>query len=88
MLWNMNPKKLNVRMHPETGDLWLTEEAFRKPPKRIANITAHVLLALSAELTSVDGSKSLTRDVKFSDGMAIRITAEMIEDQPNEPEAS
>jgi hypothetical protein len=76
----MNPKKLNVRMHPETGDLWLTEERVRQTPKPIANITAHVLLALSAELTSVDGSKSLTRDVKFSDGMAIRITAEMIGD--------
>lgn len=41
----MNPKHLMVRMDPKTGDLWLTEERFRKPIKRISNITAHVLLA-------------------------------------------
>jgi hypothetical protein len=83
----MNPKHLSVRMDPKTGDLWLTEERFRKPIKKVANITAPVLLALSAELTSVDNSQSLTRDVRFSDGTAIRITAEMIQEDPNVDEA-
>lgn len=79
----MNPKHLSVRMDPKTGDLWLTEEKVRKPIRKIANITAPVLLALSAELVAEDNTKAFTRDVRFSDGTAIRITAEMIQEDPN-----
>ena len=74
----MNPKSLNVRVDRDTGDLWLTEEKYRKPSRKIANITAHVLLALSAELTAEDGSDSLTREVRFSDDMVIRVTVQML----------
>lgn len=87
----MNPKSLSVRVDRHTGDLWLTEEKYRKPPRKIANITAHVLLALSAELTAEDGSDSLTREVKFSDDMVIRVTVQMVNqatgpDDPLRPE--
>ncbi len=81
----MNPKHLHVRADRETGDLWLTEERYAKPIRRVKNITAPVLLAMSAELTSVENSPVLTRDVKFSDGTAIRITVELIEGTSNEP---
>lgn len=77
----MNPKHLMVRMDPKTGDLWLTEERFRKPIKRISNITAHVLLALASDIVAEANTVSTTRDVKFSDGHRIRIT---IEDLPTE----
>ena len=73
-------------MHPETGDLWLTEERFRKPVKRIANINHHVLLALAADLTAENGTKTVTRDIKFSDGKAIRVTIEEVED-PHDDQA-
>lgn len=85
----MNPKHLNVRMDPVTGDLWLTEERRHKPIRKVSNITAHVLLALSAELTSVEHSIDVSRDVKFNDGHIIRITAALItEDQFNEPKSA
>jgi hypothetical protein len=81
----MNPKHLSVRMDPKTGDLWLTEERFRKPIKRIANITSPVLLALAADIVAEEGTASTTRDVKFSDGHRIRIT---VEDLPHEDKGS
>lgn len=61
----MNPKHLSVRMDRETGDLWLTEERYRKPIKRIANITPHVLLALCADLIAEEGSLEVSRDITF-----------------------
>lgn len=79
----MNPRNLSVRVDRDTGDLWLTEEKYRQPIRKVANITAPVLLALSAELTAEDGSDSLTRDVRFSDGTAIRVTVQMIGEAAN-----
>jgi hypothetical protein len=75
----MNPNKLSVRMDTETGDLWLTEEKYRQPIKRVANITQHVYLALCADLVMESGTKRVERDVKFADGSAIRITLEELE---------
>jgi len=80
----MNPKYLNVRVDRHTGDLWLTDERRGKPLRKIANITAPVPLALSAELTSVDNSTELSRDVKFSDGSAIRVSVTLIEENAND----
>lgn len=75
----MNPKHVGVRLHPETGDLWLTEERYRQRPKMVSNINGPVLLALAADMVAVDGTRRQTRDVLFSDGTAIRITVEQIE---------
>ena len=79
----MNPKFLSVRMDRVTGELWLTEERKGKPVRRVANLTAPILLALCADLVAVDGSKSVTRDVKFNPGsehpFTARITAEVVE---------
>lgn len=74
----MNPKHINVRMCPKTGDLWLTHEKLNKPIKRVANITAHVYLALAADLVLENGTESVSRDIKFSDGKPIRITVESL----------
>lgn len=83
----MNPKHLSVRMDRETGALWLTEEKYRKPPRRVVDLTAPVLLALCADLVAEDGTQEVTRDVKFNDGFAARITISVIEkedqDEPN-----
>lgn len=73
----MNPKNLSVRMDRETGELWLTEEKYRQKVRRVANITAPVLLALCADLVAEDGTKEVTRDVKFND-FAVRISAKTI----------
>lgn len=75
----MNPKHLSVRMDRETGALWLTEERYRKPIRRVADLTAPVLLALCADLVAEDGTQEVTRDVKFNDGFAARITISVIE---------
>lgn len=75
----MNPKHLSVRMDRETGALWLTEEKYRKPPRRVVDLTAPVLLALCADLVAEDGTQEVTRDVKFNDGFAARITISVIE---------
>lgn len=70
----MNPKHLSVRMDRQTGELWLTEERYRQPVKKVANIDQHILLALCADLYHEDGTKEVTRDVKFADGTTARIT--------------
>lgn len=75
----MNPKHISVRMDRETGALWLTEEKYRKPPRRVVDLTAPVLLALCADLVAEDGTQEVTRDVKFNDGFAARITISVIE---------
>lgn len=70
----MNSKHLSVRMDRTNGDLWLTLEKPYNPVRRVKNITGDVLLALSAEIVSVDGTKEAHRDVEFSDGTKIRLT--------------
>ena len=77
----MKPNQLSVRVDRATGNLWLTRERPGQRLVRIADITSHVLLALSAELTSEEHSIKLSRDVRFSDGHIIRITAEMITEE-------
>lgn len=80
----MKAKHISVRMDRTNGDLWLTEERLREPVRRIKNITGDVLLALSAEIVSVDGTKEAHRDVEFSDGTKIRLT---VTDLTPDPEA-
>lgn len=72
----MNPKNLNVRMDRETGEFWLTEERYRKPIRKVVNITDKVLLSLCADLFAEPDTKAVTRDVKFSDGGTVRLTVE------------
>lgn len=80
----MNPKNLRVRMDRETGEMWLTEEKYRQPIRKIANIDSHILLCLCADLYHEDGTKEVSRDVKFADGTRARITARDITDEPEE----
>lgn len=72
----MNPKYLNVRMDRMTGEFWLTFEKLRSPIKRVANLTAHVLLCLTADLTADENTYHVKRDVKLGDGFRARITVE------------
>lgn len=74
----MNPKNLNVRLDRETGELWLTEEKYRKPIRKISNITAPVLLAMCAESNAEGGDGGMSKDVVFNDGQIVRITVENI----------
>lgn len=84
----MNPKNLSVRMDRVTGEMWLTEEKYSpgKPRtiKRIANIDQHILLCLCADLYHENGTKEVTRYVKFADGTRARISARDITDEPEE----
>ena len=70
----MNTKNFGVRMDQQTGDIWLTQEKYAQPVKRLKNITNDVILALAAEIVAVNGTKEATREVRFSDGGAIRLT--------------
>lgn len=76
----MSPKKLSVRMDRATGNLWLTEEKYRQNPRKIKDITQDVYLAMCADLEMETGTKSVSREIRFGDGTAARIT---IEDIPN-----
>jgi hypothetical protein len=80
----MNPKHLSVRMDRANGEMWLTEEKYRQPIKRIANIDKHVLLCLCADLFSEDGTEEVTREVRFADGVRARITIRDISGEPEE----
>lgn len=72
----MKPKNIRIRMDKDTGNLWLVEEAPYKPIKRLRECTGDVLLALSAEIVAVEGTKEAIREVQFSDGTKIRLTVE------------
>lgn len=75
----MNPKHLHLRTDPKTGDIWITEERRNDPAiRRVKNVTNDVLLALCADIISVDGTTAVSRDVRFADGISVRITAERL----------
>jgi len=80
----MNPKSVNVRMDRETGQLWLTEEKYRKPIRKIADITGPVLLAMCAESNTMGGPGGMSKDVRFADGSIIRITVENVDPEERE----
>ena len=76
----MNPKHLHLRTDPKTGDIWITEERRNDPAiRRIKNVTNDVLLALCADVISVDGTSSVSREVKFSDGIVVRVIVERLD---------
>jgi len=76
----VNPESLRIRTDKATGDLWLTRERHAQPPERVKNITNDVLLNLCADLVATDApTTAITREVKFSDGMACRITVEVLD---------
>lgn len=77
----MNPKNLSVRMDRETGALFLTEERYRKPIKRVADLTAPILLALCADLVAEENTEEVSRDVKFNDGFTARITVTAVKNE-------
>ena len=76
----MNPKYLGVRMDRPTGNIFLVEQKLHQPVKRIKDITQDVLLVFCAELLDADNCVQLTREVRFSDQTAIRITVDLLED--------
>lgn len=76
----MNPKNIGCRTNPENGDIWLTEEKYRKPPRYIKNITGPVLLSLVTDLHVGGEATSATRFVKFSD-RCVRITIDLISEK-------
>lgn len=71
----MRAKHLSVRMDPATGDIWLFDDQARR---RVKNITSDVLLTLCADLFAEDGTAHVSRDVKFADGTAARVTVEKV----------
>lgn len=75
----MNAKNLAIRVDRNDGSMWLTEERPRQPIKRIGNITDKIFLALAADLSMEENTKSSTREIKFSDGTSILITVEQLD---------
>lgn len=81
----MNSKHLNVRMDRHTGEMFLTEEKFRKPIRKICSLNQAIMGCLCTDLYHENGTKEVTRDVKFADGTRARI---IIRDVTNEPDDS
>lgn len=69
----MNPKHISIRMDRETGEIWLTEEKYMQPVRRIKMITSDVVLALAADIVAVEDTRSAVRDIKFNDGTHVRL---------------
>ena len=63
----MNPKHVRIRMDRHTGELWLCEERYRQPIKKVANVTSDVLLAFCADLSSEEGTAAVEREVLFKE---------------------
>lgn len=76
----MDLKKLSVRMDRADGSLWLVREAPKKPIK-LVELTASIMLALCADLVAEEGTKEVSRDIKFNDGFAARVTVKVISDE-------
>ena len=76
----MNPKNLSVRMDRETGALWLTEEKYRKFPRKIVELTNAIMLSLCADLVAEEGTTSVEREIQFADGTRASVTVKLIED--------
>lgn len=77
----MNPKHLNVRMDRHTGEMFLTEEKFRKPIRKICSLDTAIMGCLCTDLYHENGTKEVTRDVKFADGTRARITIRDVTDE-------
>lgn len=80
----MNPKHLNVRMDRHTGEMFLTEEKFRKPIRKICSLDQAIMGCLCTDLYHENGTKEVTRDVKFSDGTRARIIIRDVTDEPDD----
>jgi len=75
----MKPANLSIRMDSSSGDIWLTEERRNDPRiKRIKNVTQGVLMALCADIIAKPDTQSVSRDIRFSDGVLMRITVEEV----------
>ena len=73
----MDLKKLSVRMDRADGSLWLVRETPKKPIK-LVEMTASIMLALCADLVAEEGTKEVSRDIKFNDGFTARVTVKEI----------
>jgi len=77
----LNPKHLNVRMDRDTGEMFLTEEKFRKPIRKICSLDMAIMGCLCTDLYHENGTKEVTRDVKFADGTRARIIIRDVTDE-------
>ena len=73
----MDLKKLSVRMDRTDGSLWLVRETPKKPIK-LVEMTASIMLALCADLVAEEGTKEVSRDIKFNDGFTAQVTVKEI----------
>lgn len=71
----MNAKYLSIRTDPKNGDMWLVDQRPNDPRvRRIKDVTNDILMAMCADAIAMEGTRSLSRDVRFSDGVVFRIT--------------
>ncbi len=72
----MRAKHPSIRLDPATGDIWLFDDQARR---RVKNITSDVLLTLCADLFADERTAHVSREVKFADGTAARVTVERVD---------
>lgn len=83
----MKFKNVRLRLDPNDGEVWLVEEKPLSPIRRLKKVTDDVILALAADVTSVDGTKKTEREVQFSDGHRIKLTIEHLDPEEIGPPA-
>lgn len=75
---------MGIRMNPKDGRIWLTEEKYLGVVKPLKDVTKDVLLAMASDIVIEDGNKSVSRDIRFSDGAILRVTVEDVTKEESE----
>lgn len=79
----MNPKHYQLRVNPANGEICLVIAKPGHPVTRIKDMTHELLWCLCADISAaVDddkGVKEIEREIRFSDGMACKVTVALTE---------
>lgn len=77
----LNPKHFHVRTKPEDGTIWLTHEKYRQAIIPIKDVTNDILFCLCSDLSADGVTQVVERSIRFSDGLACKVTVEVIKDE-------
>lgn len=73
----MNANQLEIRVNRDDGTIWATRR-LNGQVKRIKDITNDVMFCLCADISDGTVASTVTRSVRFADGMECKITVELV----------
>jgi hypothetical protein len=79
----MNPKHYQLRIKPDSGEIFLCLAKPGQPVKRIRDMTEELLWCLCADIfAAIDDNRdvqTIDREVRFNDGMACKVSVSLIQ---------